>query len=195
MYMTEKQREGAIVLVVFTVIVILSTYLFSSYRSRGYNIQYGDINAGPLIIEVACDNQGFNGIYFLPEKTKVAHALKTAGIMNIGALDKKKIDMQLTTGMTVNVDSEGCLNILEMSSAKKLILDIPININQVSSHDLTLISGIGEKTAQKIVAFRRTNGNFKKLEDLMMIPGIKEKKFAKMKKFFCVDCSYLYLSR
>ena len=189
--MTEKQLEGAIVLVVLTLIVAFSTYLCSSYRSREYDIQYGDKTSGPLIVEVACDNKGFSGVYFLPEKTTVSHVLKSTGIMKTGSFDQKNMDMPLKTGMSIHIDSEDDLHILEMSSAKKLILDIPVNINQVSSHDLTLVSGIGEKTAQKIVAFRRTNGNFKKLEDLMMIPGIKEKKFAKMKKFFCVDCSHL----
>lgn len=195
MHITEKQLEGAIILVVFILIVCLFAYLFSTHRNRGYSIQYGDKNAGPLIVEVACDNQRFNGVYFLPAKTKVSGVLKTAGIMDIGSFDKKTMDMQLTTGKSIAVNSQGRVNILEMSSAKKLILDIPVNINQASSRELILVSGIGERTAQRIVQFRRTNGNFKKIEDLMKIPGIKEKKFTQMKKFFCVDCSYLYRSR
>ncbi|UNT93709.1 helix-hairpin-helix domain-containing protein [Allobaculum sp. Allo2] len=42
------------------------------------------------------------------------------------------------------------------------------------------LPGIGESTAQKILAYREEHGFFK-LEDLMEVPGIGEKKFEKLK--------------
>jgi len=188
MNITQKQLEGVIILVVFTLFACFSAYLFSSYQSRKYSIRYGDQNAGRFIVEVAADDPRRNGIYFLPEKIKVSDALKMAGINEIGRYEKRILDMPLSTGKTIEITSDGRIKMLEMSSSKKLILDIPININRATSVDLMMVPGIGDKTAQRIVQFRRENGGFKRMEDLMKIKGIKEKKFEKLRKFFCIDC-------
>ncbi len=188
MNITEKQLEGIIVLVVFTLFACFSAYLFSSYQGRENSIRYGDQNAGRLIVEVAADDPRLNGIYFLPEKIKVSDALKMAGIKEIGRYEKRILDMPLSTGKSIEIKSDGRINMLEMSSSKKLILDIPININRATSLDLMMVPGIGDKTAQRIVQFRRENGGFKRMEDLMKIRGIKEKKFEKLRHSFCIDC-------
>lgn len=188
MNITQKQLEGVIVLVVFTLFACFSAYFFSSYQSREYSIRHGDQNAGRLIVEVAADDPRINGIYFLPEKIKVSHALKMAGITEIGAYDKRILDMPLSTGKTIEIKSDGRLNLIEMKSSKKLVLDIPININRATSMDLMMVPGIGEKTAERIVHFRRQSGGFKRIEDLMRIRGIKEKKFEKLRRYFCIDC-------
>jgi comEA protein len=188
MNITQKQLEGVIVLVVFTLFACFSAYFFSSYQSREYSIRYGDQNAGRLIVEVAADDPRINGIYFLSEKIKVSDALKMAGITEIGTYEKRILDMPLSTGKTIEIKSDGRLNLLEMKSSKKLILDSPININRATSMDLMMVPGIGDKTAERIVHFRRENGGFKSMEDLMKIRGIKEKKFEKLRQYFCIDC-------
>lgn len=58
---------------------------------------------------------------------------------------------------------------------------VKININTASAAELTTLKGIGTKKAEAIVAFRKTNGNFKKAEDIMLVKGIGEKMFAKIK--------------
>ena len=185
MPITEKQLEGAVILVVFALIVCFSAYYFSSYQNKGYFIRNGDKSAGPMIVEIIGDT-AYNSIYFMPEKSTVADVLKTAGNRNIGTPDKKIMELQLSTGKTIEIRSDGHLNIMEMSSANRLLFDIPININQANTNDLMMVPGIGKKTAEQIIQFRRVNGDFKRLEDLMKIRGIKEKKFAKFKKYFTV---------
>ncbi|WP_230266476.1 helix-hairpin-helix domain-containing protein [Allobaculum fili] len=56
----------------------------------------------------------------------------------------------------------------------------PIRITMASKEELMTLPGIGESTAQKILAYREEHGFFK-LEDLMEVPGIGEKKFEKLK--------------
>jgi competence ComEA-like helix-hairpin-helix protein len=186
MHITEKQLEGAVILVVFTLIAYFSVHLFSSYQNHPHAILLnGDKKAGPVIVAIAGDTR-FNGIYFLPEKSSVSDALKTAGIVDAGIPDRKILDTELSTGKSIEIKSEGRLDITEMSSATKLMLGIPISLNQASSRDLILVPGIGEKTAAQIISFRRTNGGFKSLEDLMKIRGIKEKKFAQLRRYFFV---------
>jgi competence protein ComEA len=189
MHITEKQLEGAVVLVVITLIAYFSVYLLSSYQNHPHVIlKNGDKKAGPVIVAIAGDTR-FNGVYFLPEKSSVSDALKTAGIVDAGILDRKILDTELSTGKRIEIKSDGHPDIKEMSSATKLMLDIPIDLNQASSRDLILVPGIGEKTAAQIISFRRTNGGFKNLEDLMKIRGIKERKFAQLKKYFSVGAS------
>jgi len=189
MHITEKQLEGAVILVIFTLVAYFSVYLFSSYQNHPHTILiHGDKKSGPVIVAIAGDTR-FNGIYFLPEKASVSDALKTAGIVDAGIPDKEILDTELSTGKTIEIKSEGRPEITEMSSATKLMLDIPLDINRATSRDLILVPGIGEKTAAQIIFFRRTNGGFKSLEDLMKIRGIKEKKFAQLRKYFSVGAS------
>lgn len=56
-----------------------------------------------------------------------------------------------------------------------------INLNTASVSDLQKLSGVGEKRAEQIIAYREQNGGFKKIEDLMQVSGIGEKTFASLK--------------
>lgn len=57
-----------------------------------------------------------------------------------------------------------------------------INLNTASKKELAEnINGIGEKTATKIINYRKTNGGFKSKEELMNIKGISKSKFEKIK--------------
>lgn len=59
--------------------------------------------------------------------------------------------------------------------------DGKININTADKETLCRLSGIGESTAAKIIAWRDANGAFSRIEDIMQVSGIKEKLFAKIK--------------
>lgn len=61
-----------------------------------------------------------------------------------------------------------------------------INLNTASKVQLMKIPGIGEKTALKIIDFRKASP-FKKSTDITNIKGIGQKKYEKMKPFICVE--------
>ena len=61
-----------------------------------------------------------------------------------------------------------------------------VNINTASAEELTNVKGIGEKTAQAIVEYRKKNGVFKTVEDIKNIKGIGDKKFEAIKSSICV---------
>jgi competence protein ComEA len=61
-----------------------------------------------------------------------------------------------------------------------------ININKANSSELQKIPGIGPKAAEKIIEYRENNGRFFTIEDLKNISGIGEKTFEKMKSHITV---------
>ena len=58
-----------------------------------------------------------------------------------------------------------------------------LNINQATLAELMTLPGIGQVTAQKIIDFRTTQGFFMKLEDLTLVSGIGAQTFEKLKRY------------
>jgi competence protein ComEA len=73
-----------------------------------------------------------------------------------------------------------CLYAYPQAAGKK------ININTASLTELQELPRIGEKTAQRIIDFRKEHGNFKKIEEIMKVKGIGEKVFAQLKDLITV---------
>jgi len=55
-----------------------------------------------------------------------------------------------------------------------------VNLNTATVADLQQLTGIGEKKAQKIVAFRTEHGAFKTVNDLTQVPEFGEKTVANL---------------
>jgi competence protein ComEA len=60
---------------------------------------------------------------------------------------------------------------------------IKVDINTADVEELTRIPGIGPKTAEAIVAYRKDVGQFKKLDDLIEVKGIGPKKLETIRPF------------
>lgn len=56
-----------------------------------------------------------------------------------------------------------------------------ININEAPESELVKLNGIGEVKAAAIVEYRRNNGNFRRIEDILNVSGIGEKTFEKIR--------------
>ncbi|WP_455088994.1 helix-hairpin-helix domain-containing protein [Peptoanaerobacter stomatis] len=72
------------------------------------------------------------------------------------------------------------------SNNKSLQNNNLVNINTADKTILISLPSIGEKTAEKIIQYRETNGNFKSIDDIKNINGIGEKKFEQIKDLITV---------
>ncbi|MFA6233089.1 MAG: helix-hairpin-helix domain-containing protein [Bacteroidota bacterium] len=62
-----------------------------------------------------------------------------------------------------------------------------IGLNSAMERDLEKLPGIGPATAEKIVAYRKENGRFARIEDLMLVKSIGPKKFEKIRHFITLE--------
>jgi competence protein ComEA len=61
-----------------------------------------------------------------------------------------------------------------------------VNINTASLEELQRLPRIGPQIAQRILDYRKENGNFKKIEDIMKVRGIGEKVYGQLKDLITV---------
>lgn len=75
----------------------------------------------------------------------------------------------------------------EKSEPKKIPAEKSINLNEAGVDELMMLPGIGIKTAELILEYRKINGNFKKLEDIKNVKGIGPTKFGKILKYIFIE--------
>lgn len=63
----------------------------------------------------------------------------------------------------------------------------PVNLNTATATELTQLPHIGQKTAERIVLFRKQHGPFRRPEELMGVKGIGEKSFAQLRPYLAVS--------
>ena len=64
-----------------------------------------------------------------------------------------------------------------------------IDLNKATVQELVKLKGIGKKFAERIIEYRKENGNFTKVEDIMKVKGIGQKKFDAIKSLISVEAN------
>lgn len=61
-----------------------------------------------------------------------------------------------------------------------------VNLNTATAAQLDLLPGVGQKAAEKIIAYRQKEP-FQQIEDLVKVKGFGKKRFAKMRPYLAVS--------
>lgn len=64
-----------------------------------------------------------------------------------------------------------------------VIIDGKLNINTATIEDLSMLPGIGEALAGRIVDYREENGGFHSLDELLEVRGIGKASLSKLKEY------------
>ncbi|NWF88701.1 MAG: helix-hairpin-helix domain-containing protein, partial [Ignavibacteriaceae bacterium] len=73
------------------------------------------------------------------------------------------------------------------SQIKSVLKTKSINLNSATMDQLTMIPGIGPKTALNILEYRKEVGRFSSINQLLEVKGIANSKFEKIKNFVYVQ--------
>ncbi|MBQ3284943.1 MAG: helix-hairpin-helix domain-containing protein [Ruminococcus sp.] len=63
----------------------------------------------------------------------------------------------------------------------------PVNINTASAEELNELSGVSEKQAQSIVAYREEHGAFTSAEEIMQVEGVGKKTYERIAPYITVS--------
>ncbi len=89
----------------------------------------------------------------------------------------------LKAGDRIEFLGDGAVRVERMEGERLLLFGIPVNINEAGVEDLVALPGIGNRTAEAIVAYRENTGRFKSVEELTRIRGIGRKKLEKLRRY------------
>lgn len=131
----------------------------------------------PVHIDGAVANPG---VYYFQEGDILSQAVEKAGGLAEKA-DQVNVNlaMRLAPHMKIYIPSQGqaCPPIIQTPDQTNSKIDL----NLANQAQLETLPGVGQVTAQAIIAYRDAHGPFESLEDLMQVPGIKEGRFAALK--------------
>ena len=184
MSLLERQISGILTILILSIAVYeLSLWNIRRPINR-QDIPWGIQKPDSMIVEFKGTES--EGIYFLPPEI-TCRELAAIGGLKKSAGKKDCEPAKINNGTLFILSDEGKLTQGRIPSATTLALGLPLDINRVSASDLSLVPGIGEALAAKIILLREQKNGFSSLEDLKEVPGIKEKKLNKLR-------SYLYAS-
>lgn len=131
-----------------------------------------------MILVYVCGEVESEGVYELPEGSRVYEALQAAGGLLEG-VDTTKINMaaKLSDGQQITVSLQG----IEQDGFPGEGGSGKINLNTAGKEELMELPGIGEARAGDIIEYRQQYGSFSSIEEIMNISGIGEKMFEKIK--------------
>lgn len=133
------------------------------------------------------------GLYELDEGSRVGSAVDLAGgaleeasleAVNLARVvnDGEQIHIPTREEIESGLSTAGALSGVAEAGESNAV----VNINNAGVDQLTTLDGVGEATANKIIADREANGPFSSIEDIMRVSGIGQKKFDAIKDRICV---------
>ena len=185
--------------VIIAVAISIGFMAWGSFTSSGIVLEHSSENLQSqepqnespqlIYVQIAVLNPG---MYELNNGSRVSDAIDAAGGLTEKA-DQLSVNLarQVTDGEQIVVQAyietgEGTSEMADSldsvpPSATSGTSSNKVNINTASVSELVSLDGVGESTAEKIIAYRQSNGSFASIEDIKKVSGIGDKKFEAIK--------------
>lgn len=195
-----KQKIGITIIVIIAILIGGFYFLFQTKEE----IQIEE----PPIVETEKEEEEENkmmihimgavknpGVVTLPEGARMIDAVEAAGGFTEQAdIEKINLVYLLEDGLKIKIPMiEEQMYITEENGENVIIEDkegkgenTVININKAETDELTQLPGIGDAMAQRIIDYRKENGEFETIEDIKNVSGIGDAKFENIKGSICV---------
>lgn len=128
---------------------------------------------------------GSPGVYQFRDGDRVVDAIAAAGGFAPTA-DQQAVNLArfLSDGEQILVPVQGAVPPVTGPAASDAAATV--NLNTASSSELETLPRVGPATAERIIAWRETNGRFGSVDDLLNVPGIGDKTFESLKDLVTV---------
>lgn len=150
------------------------------------------------IVVYVAGEVGRPGVYRLPAGTRVDAAVRRAGGMTSRA-DPVGVNLaeSLRDGEEIVVPPQGASPTVASKGTgthrkrprrrASLASSRRIDLNRASVDELETLPGIGPRLAERIVAFRETNGPFGTLDELLDVNGVSDKVLAAIEQYVALS--------
>jgi competence protein ComEA len=163
---------------VFAVLLVFTISLYEDRQTKPQQV-ITEPEMLPTIVVAIDGAVGTPGVYELPGGSRVQHALNAAGGLTSNA------DLAAVNPAAPLEDGERILVPFKATPAPVAQSDqtppaqpensSPLNINTATVDELDELPGIGEVIAERIVAYRESNGAFATVDELAEVSGISER--------------------
>ena len=138
---------------------------------QGSRVEDAIVAAGGLTDKADITN--INRAEFLEDGMKIYIPEQLSDSADVPANSSSGSSSDTSEGVTTSSGST--------SSAGSVSASSKVNINTADSSQLQEINGVGPATAQKIIDYRTSNGRFQSIEDIKNVSGIGDKTYEKLK--------------
>ncbi len=194
-----KIKIGIIALLIIGILTI-GIYIYKTAKTDEYvyyeeaetdDNQEKEENVINTIVVHITGEVNYCGVVVLNEGARIVDAIEAAGGQtNEADLNRINLAYVLSDGEKVYVPNKNDEEVEQyVTTGEGTISESAqeiININTASAEELQELPGIGEATANKIVAYRTENGKFTDIEEIKNVPGIGDSKFEGLKDMITV---------
>lgn len=140
-----------------------------------------EVEAKNTIFVDVCGAVLYEGVYELPEGSRVYEAIAVAG----GFTEDAAVT-EINQAEVLQDETQLYVPTLDEAAKAQQKGDGKVNLNTATKEELMTLPGVGESKAGLIIQYREENGKFRSIEDVMNISGIKEGLFSKIKEYIKV---------
>ena len=186
-------KSKRVIMLIAAIFIVISGILYSGVHEKPiYSDKVDAKEFGSIKVDVS-GAVAAPGVYTLSFDSRVEDAVQAAGGFTADAEPEyvNKADF-LKDGELLYIPYKNeTLDEIYLKKNENLDLnentDYIININEDGVYKLTLLPGIGEKTAKSIVEYREEHGKFSAKEELMEVSGIGEATLEKISDYITLE--------